>query len=96
MDTKNFAVFFLKVVCDASFRLTIFGAWMYTVNNGEFSTKMTVAFYYGMVAFLFIKNVVFSCKDKMENLRSISNWTGKTFFSFSFLKKIYYTLKEYF
>ena len=60
LDAKNFAVFFLKVVCDASFRLTIFGAWMYTVNKGEFSTKMTVAFYYGMVTFFFVNNVVFS------------------------------------
>ena len=93
MDTKNFAVFFLKVVCDASFRLTIFGAWMYTVNKGEFSTKMTVAFYYGMVAILFMKNFVFSYQEKFKTLLTKNTWTGKNLFFppilIIFLLKVY-------
>ena len=77
MDLKNFFVFFLKVVCDASSRLTIFGAWMYTVNSGEFSTKMTVAFYYAMVAILFLKNLVFSYHDKIGYLLTNGALPGK-------------------
>ena len=76
MDQTNFLIFFLKVVCDASSRLTIFGAWMYTVNLGEFSTKMTVEFYYGMVLILFMKNCLFSYWNKLETFYSLSNWIG--------------------
>ena len=51
---------FLKIVCDASFRLTMFGVWMYTLNGGVFSTKMTVAYYYIMVLIMIVTNIVFS------------------------------------
>ena len=77
MVLNNFLIFFLKVVFDASSRLLIFGGWMYTVNSGQFSTQMSVKFYYGMVAILFLKNSVFSYKNQLETFYSFSNWMGK-------------------
>ena len=72
---------FVKIVCDASFRLTIFGAWMYTLNDGVFSTKMTVAYYYIMVLIMIFVNIVFSwLEGDMEPCscyEMLKNWIGK-------------------
>ena len=65
-------------VCDASFRLTIFGAWMYTLNDGVFSTKMTVAYYYIIVILMIVLNIVFTwLEGDMEPCLSIRSWIGK-------------------
>ena len=69
---------FVKIVCDSSFRLTIFGAWMYTLNDGVFSTKMTVAYYYIIVILMIVLNIVFTwLEGDMEPCLSIRNWIGK-------------------
>ena len=86
MDAKHFAVFFLKVICDASSRLVIFGAWMYTYNSWVFSTKLTVAYFYGMLALMLMVNVGFCYKEK-EKIWSLRNLIGKQ--NYLFISKLY-------
>ena len=51
---------------------------MYTLNDGVFSTKMTVAYYYIMVLLMIILNVIFSrLEGDMEPCLSLRNWIGK-------------------
>ena len=75
------AVFLLKVICDASFRLVIFGAWMFTYNSWVFSTNLTVAYYYGMMTLMLIVNVGFCLKERKgkekERIVSLRNMIGK-------------------
>ena len=68
---------FIKIVCDASFRLTIFGAWMYTINAGVFSTWITFGYYYIMVLLMIVLNIVFSWRDGDMLPCSLRNWLGK-------------------
>ena len=75
MDSKHFAVFLLKVVFDAGSRLIIFGAWMFTYNSWVFSTYLTVAYFYGMLAFMLMANTTFCYIDK-ENIWSLRNLFG--------------------
>ena len=77
MDAKNFAVFFLKVVCDASSKLILFGTWMLTYKCWSLSTNLIVAFYYGMVSVLMIANIGF-CLIEKEEIDSLRNMIGKT------------------
>ena len=76
MDFKNLVVFSLKIICDASSRLIIVGAWMYTINSGNFSTVMALGFYYILALVNFIENVAFSIHNK-EDIVSFRNLTGK-------------------
>ena len=76
LDVKNGVVLILKVLCDASSKMTIFGAFMFTHNGGQFSTKMTVTYFYGLVLIFASINRMFSIK-KREDIKSIRNMTGK-------------------
>ena len=76
MDAKHFAIFLLKVICDASSRLVIFGAWMFTFNSWVFSTNLTVAYFYGMLAIMLIVNLTF-CYLEKEKIWSLRNLIGK-------------------
>ena len=76
MDAKHFAIFLLKVICDAIFRLVIFGAWMFTYNSWVFSTNLTLAYYYGMMTLMLIINVTF-CYLEKEKIWSLRNLIGK-------------------
>ena len=75
MDGNHFAIFLLKVICDASSRLVIFGAWMFTYNSWVFSTNLTVAYYYGIMTLMLIVNVGFCLKDR-ERIVSLKNREG--------------------
>ena len=75
MDGKHFGIFLLKVICDASSRLVIFGAWMFTYNSWVFSTNLTVAYYYGMMTLMLIVNVGFCLKEK-ERIVSLKHKEG--------------------
>ena len=79
LDAKIFAVFLVKVVCDASSRITFFGAFMYTVNSGQFSTKMILIYYYGMVIINILMNSCFSLLDKKEDRFSLRKFIGEDF-----------------
>ena len=88
MDAKHFAIFLLKVICDASSRLVIFGAWMFTYNSWVFSTNLTVAYYYGMMTLMLIINVTF-CYLEKEKIWSLRNLIGKHIVSKTSKRKIY-------
>ena len=75
LDGKHFAIFLLKVICDASSRLVIFGAWMFTYNSWVFSTNLTVAYYYGMMTLMLIVNSLFCLKDR-EKIVSLKKRQG--------------------
>ena len=76
-DWKHFLVLFIKIVCDASFRLTIFGAWMYTINAGVFSTWITFGYYYIIVLAMIVLNILFSWRDgDMIHCLSLRNGLG--------------------
>ena len=64
LDSKNFAVFFLKVVCDATSKLILFGTWMLT--------NLIVTFYYGMLLLLMMVNIGF-CHIEKEQIMSLRN-----------------------
>ena len=76
MDFKNLVVFSLKIICDASSRLIIVGAWMYTINSGNFSTVMALGFYYTLALVNFVENFAFSIHNK-EDIVSFRNLTGQ-------------------
>ena len=75
MDTKNFAVFFLKVVCDATSKLILFGTWMLTYKCWNLSINLIVASYYGMVLLLIITDLGFCLKEN-EQISSLRNMIG--------------------
>ena len=73
----------LKVVCDASSRIVIFGCMMFTANNWVFSTELVVAYYYGMLALMLVANFTFCCIEK-EKIWSLRNLIGKNNFCVTF------------
>ena len=94
LDAKNFVVFFLKVVCDATSKLILFGTWMLTYSwiykcpysffiykCWNLSTNLIVAFYYGMVSVLLITNFGFCLieKDEIVSLRNMIGNKSKVF-----------------
>ena len=75
MDANIFAVFFLKVIGDVSFRIAIFFAFLCTVNDGQFSTKIIVGYYYGVA--LIVMVFVFIPFSNREERMSFRHWIGK-------------------
>ena len=74
MDNKNLSIFLLKIVLDVLSRILIFSAWMYSDNDGQFSTKRTVGFFYGTFILLLLFNSIF---NKYNDLEPNMNWIGK-------------------
>ena len=72
---KHFAIFILKVICDASSRLLLFAAFMFTYNNWKFSPTLTVAYYYGMMMLIVLVNIWFCLKEN-ERMCSLRNMIG--------------------
>ena len=79
LDAKNFAVFLLKVLCDAGSRILIFGSMMFTVNCWAFSIKLTLGYFYGMMALMLVANVTF-CYIEKEKIWSLRNLIGRISF----------------
>ena len=88
MDANIFAVFFLKVIGDVSFRIAIFFAFLCTVNDGQFSTKIIVGYYYGVA--LIVMVCVFIPYSNREERVSSRHWIGKIFIIiyFTFIFKL--------
>ena len=76
LDVKHLAVFMIKVVCDASSRILIFGCMMFTAKCWVFSTQLAVAYYYGMLALMLVANFTF-CRIEKESIWSLRNLIGK-------------------
>ena len=87
MGAKNFAIFIVKVVFDASTRIIFFGAFMFTYS-GQFNTKMILVYYYGIVCVNIFINLIFSSQDKTEEELSLRNIIGN--------QTLYYNKTKYF
>ena len=79
LDGKHFVIFFLKVVCDASSRLILFGTWMFTYTRWEFNPTLTVTYYYGIMTLMIGVNIWF-CIQENEKVVSLRNVIGKVFY----------------
>ena len=51
------------------------GAWVYTINSGNFDALMAVGFYYTLATINFLENMAFSIYKK-EDIASFRNLTG--------------------
>ena len=75
MTTLNLIFLLLKTVLDCISRLIIFATFMFVVNDGQFSTMMTVKAYYSTVVVLMIFNMIINTN---ENYCSAKTWIGKS------------------
>ena len=80
MNYKNLVLLLIKIMLDVVSRILIFSAWMYTDNDGQFSTKRTVGFFYGTFILLLLLNCIF---NKYNDLKPSMNWIGKKLFNFT-------------
>ena len=74
LTTVNLVFLLLKTVLDCISRLIIFATFMFVVNDGQFSTMMTVKAYYSTVAVLMTFNIIINSN---ENYCSAKTWIGK-------------------
>ena len=74
MTIVNLIFLLLKTVLDCISRLIIFATFMFVVNDGQFSTVMTVTAYYTTFAVLMIFNMIINSN---ENYCSAKTWIGK-------------------
>ena len=70
----NLVFVLMKTIFDTTSRILLFSAWLYVVNDGQFSTLKTLIAYYTTAIVLFIFNV--SCNTKRPSCSS-SFWIGK-------------------
>jgi len=71
LTTNNLVFLLLKTVLDCISRLVIFSTFMFVVNDGQFSTMMTVTVYYTTVAVLMAFNMIINSN---ENYCSAKTW----------------------
>ena len=74
LTIRHFALLLLKIIFDCISRITLFSAFMYVTNKGQFSTMYVVIGYYVMWLIMVIFNVVF---NKDRSLSSGRDWIGK-------------------
>ena len=74
LTTVNLVFLLLKTVLDCISRLIIFATFMFVVNDGQFSTMMTVKAYYSTVAVLMTFNMIINSNEKYC---SVKTWIGK-------------------
>ena len=74
MTTPNLAFLLLKTIFDCTSRIILFATYMFVVNDGQFSTMMTVTGYYTTVAVIMTYNIVF---NDIETYRSARTWIGR-------------------
>ena len=73
MTTLNLAFLLLKTIFDCTSRILLFATFMFVVNEGQFSTMMTVTAYYTTVAVIMAYNIVF---NDNETYCSARTWIG--------------------
>ena len=74
MTTLNLAFLLLKTIFDCTSRILLFATFMFVVNDGQFSTIMTVKVYYTTVAVIRAYNIVF---NDNETYCSGRTWIGE-------------------
>ena len=75
MTIVNLVFLLMKTVFDCVSRLLIYSTFMFVVNEGQFSTLMTVMAYYTTFAVLVIFNTIINSN---EQYRSSRTWIGKS------------------
>ena len=73
MTTINQVFLILKTILDCTSRILLSATFMFVVNEGQFSTMMTVMAYYTTVAVIMAYNVVF---NDNETYCSARTWVG--------------------
>ena len=73
MTTLNEAFLLLKTILDCTSRILLFATFMFVVNEGQFSTMMTVKAYYTTVTVIMAYNIVF---NDNETYCSARTWIG--------------------
>ena len=73
MTTLNLAFLLFKTIFDCISRILLFATFMFVVNDGQFSTIMTVKVYYTTVAVIMAYNIVF---NDNETYCSARTWVG--------------------
>ena len=73
MTTLNLAFLLLKTIFDCTSRIYLFATFMFVVNDGQFSTMMTVKAYYTTVAVIMALNIIF---NDNETYCSARTWIG--------------------
>ena len=48
LASLQMVVLLAKIICESFAKIILFATFAYTTNGGEFSTRTTVAYYYGM------------------------------------------------
>ena len=73
MTTLNLAFLLLKTIFDCTSRIVLFATFMFVVNDGQFSTMITVSGYYTTVAVILTFNIVI---NDNETYCSARTWIG--------------------
>ena len=64
----------MKITLDCVARITLFSAFLYVLNEGQFSSPKTVIAYYTTLLLLFIFNTIFS---KQKDYQRARTWIGR-------------------
>ena len=70
MTTFNLAFLLLKTIFDCTSRILLFATFMFVVNDGQFSTMLTVKVYYTTVAVLMAFNIVINDNETYCSART--------------------------
>ena len=71
--TLNLVFLLLKTIFDCTSRILLFATFMFVVNDGQFSTMITVTAYYSTVALIMAYNIVI---NDNETYCSARTWIG--------------------
>ena len=71
----NLVFLLMKTTFDCVARILLFSTWLYVINDGQFSTSITVICYYSTFLILFGFNIFF---NKTDDYCSVKTWTGKS------------------
>ena len=90
MTTHNLAFLLLKTILDCTSRILLFATFMFVVNEGQFSTMMTVKVYYTTVAVIMAYNIVFNDNETYCSARTwIGGYQTIIFLNLPFLANFY-------
>ena len=74
LSTTNQVFLLLKTTFDCISKVLMFATLMYVVNNGQFSSMMTLTAFYCTLAVLIIFNIIV---NDNSNYKSAKTWIGK-------------------
>ena len=75
MTIVNLVFLLMKTVFDSVSRLLIYSTFMFVVNEGQFSTLMTVKAYYATFSVLVIFNTIINSNEQYSSAKT---WIGQS------------------